>query len=181
MELIIEKLKKIRELSERGVGGEAKAAAEALEKMLAKYGLTIESLSSETRRKYIFKAKEECEQAALFMCIVKIGGFDGAKRVYRIKGDKAHNIVAELTEYEFAEVSLLYEFHKKNIMKEFKKTLKSFQQAYQYKHRLYTSNPEKDSSKVLSGEEISRLVKYASEMEDVHFQRAIGTGKQTGV
>jgi replicative DNA helicase len=80
VELIIEKLKKIKELSERGINGEAKAA-KAVEKLLAKYNLTVESLSSETKIKCCFKARKDNEHAVLFMCVLKISGQEG-KKVY---------------------------------------------------------------------------------------------------
>jgi hypothetical protein len=172
MELIIDKLKKIKELSERGINGEAKAAKAALEKLLAKYSLTVESLSSETKIIYCFKAKEGNDRAALFMCVLKVAGNEGIKTMYRIKGEKANNIYVDLTEYEFAEVSQLYDFHKHNINKEFEKTINSFQQAYQYRHRLYASDKTEDGRE-MTGEEIMRILKYASDMDDVQFYKEI--------
>jgi 3'-phosphoadenosine 5'-phosphosulfate sulfotransferase len=92
MELIIEKLKKIKELSERGINGEAKAVKAALEKLLAKYSLTVESLSSETKTSCCFKARKDNEIAVLFMCILKISGKSTVEKMYRLEGEKNTNI-----------------------------------------------------------------------------------------
>jgi hypothetical protein len=172
MELIIEKLKKIKELSERGIDGEAKAAKYALEKLLSKYGLEIESLNSEAKIKCCFKSRQDNERAVLFMCILKVAGEAGIKSMYVLKGEKSAGVYVDLTEYEFAEVSQLYDFHKRNINKEFKKMRDSFQQAYQYRHNLYSSD-KIEGGKKITREEIKTILKYASEMDEVKFYRAI--------
>ncbi|MDR2910605.1 MAG: hypothetical protein LBV47_04470, partial [Bacteroidales bacterium] len=78
------------------------------------------------------------------------------------------------TDYEYAEFSHFFNFHKANINKEFKKMQIDFECAYQYKHRLYCDK-KTDAGNVreVTAEDILRMEKYASEMQDVKFYKAI--------
>lgn len=173
MELIIEKLRKIRTLSEKGIDGEAEAAKRSLEKLLAKYGLTVEDLSLEVRKERIFKAKTDNEKAVFLMCCFKLIGAEETQKAYSFKG-KPNEFYLELTDYEYAELSQLYAFHKRNMNREFEKMKTDFQKAYQYKYNLYASKrASSDTGKEISGDEMMRIFKYAAEMDDVHFLKAI--------
>ena len=48
-------LKKVKALAEHGVGGEATNAAEILERMMKKYGITEAELGEETRERHDFE------------------------------------------------------------------------------------------------------------------------------
>jgi hypothetical protein len=173
MELIIEKIRKIQALAEKGIDGEAESARRSLEKLLVKYGLTMEDLSGEARKERVFKAKTDNDKAVFLMCSFKIIGADETKKVFCLKG-AASEFYLELTDYEFAELSQLYDFHKKNINREFKKMKADFQRAYQYKHNLYSSKePSIDTGRKVTGEDMMRMFKYASEMDDVQYRKAI--------
>ena len=171
MELIIEKLRKIKALAERGAYGEMQTAKLLLEKLLAKHKLTIDDLTDSEKRERCFLAKQDNEKAALIMCFYKIIGADRRDDCYSYKHRRG-KIYIMLTDYEFAELSMFYEFHKRNINKEFKKMREDFQKSYQYKHKLYSCT-EVGDAKVLSEDEIKTILKYANEMEDVSFYRAI--------
>ena len=72
MELIIEKLKKIKELAERGYAGEALVAREKLHMLLNKYGLTIEDLEDVQINSYKFKYITVQERSIILQCISKV-------------------------------------------------------------------------------------------------------------
>jgi hypothetical protein len=171
MESIVEKIKKIQALAERGVSGEAKAAKAALEKLLKKYNLTLEDLSRETVKKRCFVAKNDNEKAVLIMCGFKIVGEERVTKLYSYKG-RPNSCYLDLNDYEFIELSQLFDFHKKNINNEFEKVRTDFQRGYQYKHKLYSSSKTANEAKVTK-EDVMRILRYASEMKDVEFYKAI--------
>jgi len=172
MELIIEKLKKIKALAEQGYEGEAQAAKLALEKLLKMHGLTLADLNDSVKKERCFLAKSENDKAALIMCCYKIAKFNS---VYGYKSEP-NNYFIELTDYEFAELSVLYDFHKRNIQKEFKQFTKDFQSAYQYKHNLFSSEKIEGGRKT-TAEEIIKIQKFASEMQDVVFYKQLKQSK----
>jgi hypothetical protein len=141
--------------------------------LLVKYGLTIEDLSDDIKKVRVFKVKTDNDKAVFLMCSFKIICADETKKVFCLKGF-ATEYYMELSDYEFAELSQFYEFHKRNINREFKKMKADFQRAYQYKHNLYaTKEPSTDTGKKATGEDMMRMFKYASEMDDVQFQKTI--------
>jgi hypothetical protein len=141
--------------------------------LLVKYGLTIEDLSDDIKKVRVFKVKTDNDKAVFLMCCFKIIGADETAKAYSLEGF-ADEYCIELTDYEYAELSQLYGFHKKNINREFKKMKADFQKAYQYKHNLYSSKERAtDARKEITGEDMMRMFKYASEMDDVLFQKTI--------
>ncbi|MDR0872240.1 MAG: hypothetical protein LBN27_02075 [Prevotellaceae bacterium] len=170
MESIIEKLKKIQTLAERGCNGEMENAKFLLDKLLKQYNLTLEDLSSEIRKERVFK---NCNAAVFIMCSYKIFGVKRTKTSYNYK-NKPKDLCIELTDLEYIEISEFYNFHKRNFDKEFQKMKVDFQCSYQLKHELYTEkNDSDDKGKSYSQEELEKLLTYASMMEDVAFHKAI--------
>ena len=129
MDNIKEKLKKIKELADKGVDGEAIAAQAQLEKLLEKHGLTIEDLFTEKKTERGFKVKNE-ELTIFVQVLCSIVG-NRIKETYNYKGKKSV-IYLELTDIEYIDVSQQYEFHKNQLAKEKKKTLKDLEIAYVY-------------------------------------------------
>ena len=61
-EKIIDKLKKIQALAERGFAGEATAAKYQLEKLMSKYGLTIDDIMDVKKTERTFKVPRAMNQ-----------------------------------------------------------------------------------------------------------------------
>ena len=171
MESIIEKMTKIKTLSEKGVDGEVQAAKNALQKLLNRYKLTFEDLTDHVKKERFFIAKEDNDKAVFLMCVLKILGYDSVVSIYQFKGEPERSYI-ELTDYEFAELSEFYAFHKQNIRKEFKQMKKYFQMSYQYKHHLYSDTPS-GNARPITGDEMFKIFKYASEMQDVSFYKSL--------
>ena len=72
MDKIIEKLKKIKELADRGERGEALAAKRKLEQGLLRHGLTLEDLDSTVRTQRIFKYHYGQESQIIFQIVMKV-------------------------------------------------------------------------------------------------------------
>ena len=171
MESIVEKLTKIKTLSEQGIDGEAQAAKNALQKLLNRYGLTVEDLNDHVKKIRSFAAKGDNDQAVFIMCCYKILGGERINLIYGSKSAPG-KLYIELTDYEYADLSEFYAFHKRNFRKEFKQMKADFQKAYQYKHNLYSAVPSEDA-RVITGDEMFKIFKYASEMQDVSFYKSL--------
>jgi len=174
MNSIIEKINKIKALSEKGIDGEAQAAKTALEKILKRYGITIDCFAENEKKERFFIAKDDNDRTVMLMCFYNFLGHEIVNSIYKYKG-KPNRFYINLTDYEFAELSELYNFHKRNMRKEFKEMKKNFQMAYQYKHRLYskTKSEKLSEREVLSGEELLKILKYAADMQSVSFYKSL--------
>jgi hypothetical protein len=135
MVTIIDKLKKIQALAERGIGGEKDTAQRMLDELLKKYDLTIDQLTSEEKERCYFNYRTAEERLVLLQCL----GFvcdDGTSQVsfYTLRAKK--RLAFNLTETQRVHLTELYKFHKENIRKEFKEFKKAFSAAYMNKHAI---------------------------------------------
>jgi hypothetical protein len=169
MESIIEKLKKIQVLAQRGEMGEMQAAKRKLEELLAKYGLTLDDLNDNALRERVLTVPKDVE--ILFVqCCFKIIGAKRTGQIWYVKSEKH----AELTDMEYIELRQLFDFHRANYRCELKKLKKDFENAYQFKHGLYCSDSsETTNDKPLSRKEIEAIIRLSSGLSDVTFHKAI--------
>ena len=144
---IMDKLLKIKELSERGYKGEATQAKQILSKMLEKYGLTLSDLEKEFIEEYSISYRSYFEKQLLVQII---SVFD--LKCYSIRSKRA--VFIETTPLNYAEILNMFSFHKKR----WKAEANLFLEAYVSKHRLY---PPTDSVEFIGEEqELTRAEKY---------------------
>ena len=141
---IINKLKKIKALSEKGVNGEMDSANSMLEELMKKYGITEEDLGIEEEPKTrFFNAKENLPlfvQIALKVFGKKTRGYKNKiKQEYRMYytdngelGDIDFNVSVDCTKAEFLEIKFYYETY----LADYKKQLEVFYYAYLDKNNL---------------------------------------------
>jgi len=174
MELIIEKLKKIKKLAEEGFDGEMQAAVYLLNQQLKKHNLTIDDLQDEVEKERCFTAIGDNERFALLMCCLKVIGIDRSYGLKYYRGELKKQYIS-LTEIEYIDISQMFDFHKKNMKKEFEKMVLDFQKSYQYKHGLYASeNSEKHKSNYKpSYSEWLKIKQFADNMDDNFFHKQI--------
>jgi hypothetical protein len=163
MELIIEKLKKIKELAERGFEGEASAAKGKLEILLTKYGLKIEDLEDVKVYEYKFKYVTVQERTIILQCISEVTDTPGLR--YSHFKDKRKEFFVKLTEWQYVESKAMIDFHIKQFRKELKAQLDALTSAYCSKHRLFAASQKSGESK-LTMEELARLVAIYNSLDD---------------
>jgi hypothetical protein len=171
MELIIEKLKKIKELVERGVDGEAKAAREKLHILLNKYNLSIEDLEDNKVSSYKFKYVTSAELDIIIQCISKVT--DNPKQVYSYYKDKKKEVFVKLTEWQYIEATVLVKFHVALFRKELKSHLKALVSAYCSKHHLFADSSTGEGGVEMTEEEIMKYLKIYRSLDDKSFQKQI--------
>lgn len=152
-ESILEKLRKIKLLSERGIGGEARNALSKLEAMLKQHGLTMRDLAMDDLKRYDFTYNTMMERKLLVQIaasILKSSTF----RVFGVekRGRVARILVLELTAVQYCDISMAFAYYKKILKIEQERLLSAFIQ----QHELYPPSAGECQSK-MSAEEVYKL------------------------
>jgi hypothetical protein len=120
-----DKLRKIKELAERGTTHERQTAAKMLERLLIKYSISMEDLIASEPKLYQFSFSRKLDLTLLVHIIGKVKMTDQVE-VRRFKGKQKNSVWVELTPAERAEVVLLLRTYKKALRKEEEKLLDAF-------------------------------------------------------
>jgi len=163
METIISKLKKIKELADRGEAGEAQAAKNRLIVLLAKYNLTLADLGDEQTNKYTFRYAFADEKDLMLQCIAKV--VDDPELPYSYRKDRKKEFFVELTEWQYIESTDLIKFHLKQYRDEKKKKMDAFHMAYLSKHTLFAESGVDGESK-MTDEERNAIIREFRNMDD---------------
>lgn len=156
------KLRKLAALAERGVGGEAENARRLMEQICREHGVSLdEVLNVEEKKLYRFEIGRRKIDLSLFMqCFAKVTG----ERTLSYKQPNRSTILVELTAYQYAEISSLFEWHKANFKRDVENLMETLFTAYVDKHNLYRtrSDNEPDEELSLSPEDIRRIMAVAA-------------------
>ncbi|MEK3759667.1 DUF2786 domain-containing protein [Paenibacillus sp. FSL P4-0338] len=155
-EKMLEKLKGLKALAERGVAGEKESAQKMLEKLMEKYGINENDIAAETVEMAWFRYHDDSEFRLLNQILYMVLGdcdyynkLGASKRKYKVLG-------AYCTAAEHLEIELNFEFYKRAMQEE----LKLFYSAFMNKNKLFPSDEKpkaKSTCKDLSREEELRL------------------------
>lgn len=162
METIIEKLKKVKELADRGEAGEALAAKALLMKLLEKHGLTLEDIEDDIKHSYLFKYTYAREKTVMLQCISKIT--DNPKLSYSYRKDKRKEFWVDLTEWQYVEAKDMIDFHLRQFRKDMELKMDSFLRAYLSKHNLFADSSEPGEGK-LTPEELAEFLRQYEGMD----------------
>jgi len=139
----IDLAKKIQSLVEKGVGGEKKAAEKALEKLMKKYGFTLDDLSSETNDYHFFKVQSKDRQFFSQIAATILG-----KDVFLLEDRFNKKCLVIKTTKAFAiEIKHKFEFY----LRAYNEDLKIFYRAFLIKNNLIVQSDE-----VASPEQIAK-------------------------
>jgi hypothetical protein len=172
MESIIDRLKKIQSLAERGEDGEALTARAMLSNQLTKYGLTLDDLSNEEMEYYTFSFKTVDERTIMQQCVFNLLKVNHFK--FWGYGKKME---MELTKWQYLELKPFIAFHVKQYRKELKQHLQALVMAYVSKHDLF-SGIEQDSEEPREMTEdykaiIRKARKIAESLDDATFRKQL--------
>lgn len=156
-----EKLKKIRQLAERGTGGEKEQARKTYEKLLKKYEIADEEVADEVQLRW-FRFKTETEEYLLKQIFYAVTG-DCDAYCWRGRSSRKKERGVYCTEAEAAEIDLLFSFYREQLRKE----LKPFMIAFANKNRLFPDpaarmyDHKKNSGHTITPEEKNMMRKAA--------------------
>lgn len=170
-ESIKTKVLKLQVLVERGERGEAEKAKRLIDKLLSKHGLSLEWILNEGEEKkwYQFRYERKWQANLLHQCYYKIANVNEVEYFQR-KG----YISYELTAYQYAEISNLFEWHKRQLGKELKQMEEDMFSAYANKHQIFSDVEEPQEA--VTAEDIRKALKLRrmmDELEDVSYIRQL--------
>lgn len=175
MDRIIDRLKKLLALAERGEQGEADNARRMLEAELRRHGLTLDDIRSERKSIRVLKY---CSNEGLQLIIQIILNYSGstseAFKEARYNARK-REIYIELSDMEYVDISNMCDFFKAQYRKERKRLLHDMIMAFVQKHSLYDSTPQErpDNDREFDWDKLMRILAISSTMEDVTFRKQI--------
>lgn len=179
---IIKKILKLKELSERGIGGEMDNAKFLLQQYLRKYNVTLEEIlkNKEKKEKYTFKYKSKFEKSLFIQCVANLFGSKSEiwKSFYRYKNGKMEFII-ELSKSEYIILKDYYEFHIKEFNIQLKKIQDNILSSYIYKQNLYDLTPSDINSEKskISYSDLMSILNMADNMNTNQYRKALEYGK----
>lgn len=146
----IERLKKIKELADRGIDGEAAAAHKKLQEGLKRLGLTLADLQGLKRTEQLIGYKNDLEKQLIWQIVASMG-LPSYSRTSN--GRMLKKVLVYCNPMELAELTLRLEFY----LITFRKECDDLLLAYIYKHDIFPaaniaaaeSQPEMDMGRAL--------------------------------
>lgn len=128
-EKTMQRIKKLKALAERGVGGEKETAAKMLQRLLEKNGIsTLEELEKDEAEYFLFSYKGKHEIKLLKQCVYKVLGYSDHTKYYRTSG-KRQKIGVYCTKAQRIEIELEFEFYRNVFYEELTSFMNAFIQA----------------------------------------------------
>lgn len=170
MESIIDKLKKIKELVDRGYEGEKQAAIEMFDRLVEKYNIDPEDIFTDTIKEYEFRYYSSPEKSILLQCYGKV--IDKSEINYRSLKD--YIAIFKLTHLQYIHLKELYKFHKYNYSKEYKEFVASFEYAYRSKHSLLIRRDPNDTTPTPSDNlDYEKILAIKRSLNNVSFNKLL--------
>jgi CRP-like cAMP-binding protein len=120
----MEKLKKLKALADRGIGGEKDNAAKLLAKMCEKYGISLEDVSGEDAMEMHWFVHKQGDLYKRLMNQVMYRVFDDNRPIY--KRGQERILGAYCTAAEAVEVEMDYDFYLKALKEDMKRLYSMF-------------------------------------------------------
>lgn len=153
----LKKLQKLKALAESGIGGEQRNAQEMFERLCAKHGVDPSLIESEERSIVWFKYRGQNELTVLSQCVRFVLN-QSRICIYtlpRKRGQKGF----ELTASQALHVSELWDHYRKEWRTVIKSELAKVEEAFIYRHSLYSHDATSASSTPDPDVDIADLVR----------------------
>ncbi|HDF4164020.1 TPA: hypothetical protein ACMU2U_001430 [Clostridioides difficile] len=137
MDILLEKIRKVKILADNGVGGEQESAQRILKRLMEKHSISIEDLEVKKVEKYYFRYKDNIEKKILTQVIGIVTNLDYAYKVHRRKEFKVECTIAKKIT-----IDMYFDFYKKA----FNKELKSFLYAFFYKNNMLIKGSDEEAN-----------------------------------
>ena len=164
-----ELLQKVKALAERGVGGEADSAAEILDRLMKKYGITAEELDAESTEDFEFQFHGKAEETLLRQIIYMV---TNSPVVFGYRNNRTSRkcrtlMGANCTSAQRIEIEFLFDFYSELLKREQKALLTAFVN----KHRLfgdgsYRTDGEDSSDTKMSEEERMKMLQLMGALDE---------------
>lgn len=149
MSKILDLAKKLKALSDRGVGGEKENAQQMLAELIEKHGISIDEIEEPERKQEVLDCKIKQKEMMGQVAYMVLGS---KARVYESTRNK-NCLVVECTKAEYLEIEASFEF----FWRAYEKELKLFYQAFIQKNRIFSGDVDGRELKDLTEQELKDL------------------------
>ena len=129
-ERLLEKIRKVQALANRGADGEKKSAAALLDKLMKQYGIDEAEIAEERLEKCFFRYKTPYERKLLVQVIYTVTGKIPFKCVGSYSGRARKQVGIDCTAAERLEIEFSYEFYKAALEEEMERFYSAFLMAW---------------------------------------------------
>lgn len=173
-EQLLQKVKKIQALAERGDRGEKESAAALLERLMKQHGITETELEEDRREIAWFRFKTPLERRLLNQIIYAVTGRIASGCVGKYTNRTRKKLGIECTAAERLEIEFSFEFYNAALEKE----LDRFYSAFLNKNHIFPANaidqiPDPEEIDLAEAERISAMM---AGMEEHTRRKALGSG-----
>lgn len=172
-----ERLKKIKELALRGVGGEREQAIALLEKLSKKYNIDCTDLDEEKIQEFFITFHGDIESRLLHQIVYKVTNEKNRtfSARYTDSGRKCGTkIIVECTEAQKTEIEFLFDFYKRL----WKKDIKTLLTAFIQQHKLFGELKEGEEGTILPPDELLKIQLMSQGLTDETPLKQITDGKK---
>jgi hypothetical protein len=169
-EEILDKIKKVKALADRGTEGEKANAEKMLKIMMDKYGIKDEDIVSDKVEIYLIDTENQLFiQLLVQICNsvaghdLKVFNLDRSPKKAKIElskmgyGDATANVAIECTKAQFIEIKMLFDIYKEDL----KEQIDTFMYAYFSKNHLLAQPKEGAENKKATPDELAKAFKAA--------------------
>ena len=169
---IIERIRKLQELADRGEYGERINAREMIDELMEKYHISPDQLNEEECCSYVFKAKTGWQRRLMHQLVALMGEdrvklrFDIVPKVYTVKGKKkyGHGVAESIvcTPLDWVDLATRYEILKRDYARQ----LDTFYVAFLKRNELmlpFDPNAPQLTQKEIEEDERSSLMAWGVE------------------
>lgn len=176
-ERLLEKVKRVQALAERGVDGEKESAAALLDRLMKQYGISEAEIAEDRREIAWFRFKTPLERKLLVQVIYTVTGRIPCECVGRYTGRKRKQVGIECTAAERLEIEISFEFYNAALEQE----LKRFYSAFLNKNHIFPENAidELPDAGEIDFEEAKRLAMMMAGMDEHTRRKMLESGAGT--
>ena len=149
-ERLLEKIRKVQALANRGADGEKQSAAALLDRLMTQYGIDEAEIAEERLEKCFFRYKTPYERKLLVQVIYTVTGKIPFKCVGSYSGRARKQVGIDCTAAERLEIEFSYEFYKAALEEE----MERFYSAFLMKNDIFP--PASKKAEEIPAAEISR-------------------------
>ncbi len=125
-ERLLEKIRKVQALANRGADGEKQSAAALLDRLMTQYGIDEAEIAEERLEKCFFRYKTPYERKLLVQVIYTVTGKIPFKCVGSYSGRARKQVGIDCTAAERLEIEFSYEFYKAALEEEMERFYSAF-------------------------------------------------------
>lgn len=174
-EKVIDKVKKLQALVDRGERGEVLAAKRALDDLCAQYNIDIDTLFDEKEEWVSFKLpyNDKLARRLLFQCYCKITN----RKEISYQHNKYSNIIYfSLTKTQEIDLRSMFDFYWKQLKKERAKILDTLAISFINKHNIFSDDKETATESEMTfekWEELNKAMLMMSQLEEVSYHKQL--------